>query len=408
MQKLFSLGKLPISDFLKEGEAPRGGKHELQLMLEEDTGAVRLETVAPLSQMFGKYFYRSGINESMVRELKNIVDSVVPLVRMKENDIWADVASNDGTLLSFVPKNLIRVGVDPAEDSFKELAEKHSDLIIQDFFSASAFKKSKFGNQKIKVLTAIAMFYDLDKPDEFLKDVYDVLDDEGLFVMQLSHSGLMIDQCAFDNILSEHVYYYTLSSLKVYLERNGFKIVDCSLNDTNGGSFRVYIRKAIADDNLFATQPYRDVCSYRINSLLNYEKSLNLDKPATWMTFFDKINELREQTVSFIKKAKAEGKIIWGYAASTKGNTLLNYFNIDETLIDGIAERSTFKWGLRTVGSNIKIFSEDEFRKAKPDYVLILAWHFVANFQEREKEYLDNGGAFIVPCPMFKIISHGK
>lgn len=223
-------------------------------------------------------------------------------------------------------------------------------------------------------------------------------------MMQLSHSGLMIKQCAFDNILHEHVYYYTLNSLKVYLERNGFKIVDCSLNSTNGGSFRVYIRKQIANERLFATLPYRDVCEYRINSLLEYENLLELQKEETWMKFYDNINDLRDETVSFIKKLKSEGKTIWGYAASTKGNTLLGYFNLDNALIDGIAERSTFKWGLRTVGTNIPIYSEDAFRKAHPDYVLILAWHFVASFIEREKEYLDNGGKFIVPCPKFEII----
>ena len=378
--ELFSLGELYISDFIKDGENPRGGKHDLQLMMEDDTKAVRLQTTAPLSQMFGKYFYRSGINETMVKELKNIVDYILPLVKLKENSIWADVASNDGTLLSFVPKHLIRVGIDPADDTYKVEAEKHANLIIQDYFSSNKFKKSKFGSQKISVLTAIAMLYDIDNLDVFLKEVYEVLDDEGLFVVQLSHSGLMIEQCALDNILSEHIYYHTLSSLKIYLERNGFKIVDCSLNDTNGGSFRVYIRKQIANDNLFATRPYRDVCSYRINSLLQYEKTLELDKPETWMKFYDRINKLKEDVVSFIKKARADGKTVWAYSASTKGNTLLQYFGLDNTLIDGIAERSTYKWGLKTVGTNIPIFSEDEMRKEQPDYLLILALHFVSNF----------------------------
>ena len=137
---------------------------------------------------------------------------------------------------------------------------------------------------------------------------------------------------------------------------------------------------------------------------MQYERLLALDQPATWMEFYDRINALKEQVVGFIKQAKSEGKTIWAYAASTKGNTLLNYFELDYTLIDGIAERSTFKWGLYTVGSNIKIYSEDEFRKARPDYVLILAWHFVGNFLEREKELIDAGTKFIVPLPKFEII----
>jgi len=329
-------------------------------------------------------------------------------VKLNENDIWCDTACNDGTLLSFVPKNLIRIGIDPVEDSFKKDAERHANQIIQDYFSADAYKSGKFGKQKCKVLTCIAMFYDINDPDAFLKDAYEVLDDEGIFVMQLSHSGLMIEQCAFDNILSEHVYYYVLSSLSVYLERNGFKVVDCSLNDTNGGSFRVYIRKQIANDKLFASQPYRDVCEYRIKSLLDYEKSLGLDTAKPWLDFYDRINELKTQVAGFIRQAKSEGKTVWAYAASTKGNTLLQYFELDETIIDGIAERSTFKWGLKTVGTNIPIYSEDDMRKAQPDYLLILAWHFVQSFVDREKEFLARGGKFIVPCPKFEIIGYER
>lgn len=406
MIELFSLGELYVSDFLKDGEQPRGGKHNLQLVMEEDTKAVRLATTAPLDTMFGKYFYRSGINETMKRELKNIVDSIFLLMKYDENAIWCDCASNDGTLLSFVPSNFIRIGIDPAEDSFKVECEKNANLVIQDYFSAEVFKKSKFGKQKCKVFTSIAVFYDIDEPDKFCNDVYEILDDDGLWVMQLSHSGLMLHQLAFDNILSEHVYYYTLASLNVILERNGFKVMDCQLNDTNGGSFRVYIMKDKGDSKKFASQPYRDVCNFRIKSLLEYEKTLKLAEPETWFNFYKQVNELKEKTMSFIKSEKAKGKTIWGYAGSTKGNTLLQYFNLDNTLIDGIAERSVNKWGLRTVGTNIKIYSEEEMRKTKPDYVLVLAWHFISNFLEREKELLKNGTKFIVPMPKFEIISY--
>lgn len=403
MIELFSLGELWISDFIRDGEDPRGGKHELKLVMEEDTRAVRLETPAPLEHLFGEYWYKSGLNENMRSELKSIVDSVLPLIKFKENDIWCDAGCNDGTLLSFVPKSFIKVGVDPIEDKYKNEAERHADLIVQDYFSANAFKNSKFGNQKISVFTSIAFFYDLEKPDRFCKDVYEVLDDEGLWVMQLSHSGLMIHQLAFDNILSEHVYYYTLSSLKIILERNGFIVVDCTLNETNGGSFRVYIRKQKANPKLFGTQPHRDVCHFRIESLLAYENLLELDKPVTWMAFYDYVVDLKNRVRVFVKSEKEKGKTFWAYSASTKGNTALQYFKLDNTIIDGIAERNIDKWGLKTVATNIKIYSEDEFRKAKPDYVIILAWHFVSNFLEREKDLLDAGVKFIVTMPQFQI-----
>jgi hypothetical protein len=214
----------------------------------------------------------------------------------------------------------------------------------------------------------------------------------------------MIEQLAFDNICHEHIYYYSLFNLKKLMDKNGFKVVDCQLNDTNGGSFRLYVMKENADITKFATQPHRDVCNFRIQSLLTLEEKLKLDSVDTWVDFYNRILDLKEQTVSFIKSEKEKGKKIWGYGASTKGNTLLQYFGLDHTLIDGIAERSIYKWGLKTVGTNIPIYSEEEMRKQKPDYLLVLPWHFISEFVERERDFLIGGGKFIVPCPKFEII----
>lgn len=404
MKELFTLGDLYVSDFLKEGDSPRGGSVEMKMMLEPETGAVRLEKIAPLDTMYGKYWYRSGINNTMKKELNSIVNSITDIVKLKENDLWIDIACNDGTLLSYVPNNLIKVGIDPVDDSFKQESEKHANLIIQDYFTSKVFKESRFGNLKAKVITTIAMFYDLENPKSFVNDVVEVLDENGVWVLQLSYTPLMIEQLAFDNICHEHAYYYSLFNIKKMFKECGIDIVDVQLNDVNGGSFRIYCMKENSDKTKFGTQPYRDVCNFRLKSTLEYEKTLELDKEEIWLKFFDRINELKEKTVSFIKEEKSKGKIIWGYGASTKGNTLLQYFGLDHTLIDGIAERSIYKFGLKTVGTNIPIYSEDEMRKAKPDYLLVLPWHFINEFVERESEFLKGGGKFIVPCPTFEII----
>jgi hypothetical protein len=403
MKELFTLGNLYVSDFLKESETPRGGSVEMKMMMDEN-GSVRLEKTADLDTMYGKYWYRSGINNTMKKELNGIVNSITDIVKLKENDLWVDIACNDGTLLSYVPKNLLRVGVDPVDDSYKVESEKHSNLIIQDYFSYDVFKNSKFGNLKAKVITTIAMFYDLEEPKKFVNDIVKVLDDNGLWVLQLSYTPLMIEQLAFDNICHEHVYYYSLFNIKKMFKECGIDIVDVQLNDINGGSFRIYCMKENSDKTKFATQPYRDVCDFRINSLLKYEESLKLDSVDTWVDFYKRINDLKEKTVSFIKSEKEKGKKIWGYGASTKGNTLLQYFDLDNSLIDGIAERSHYKFGLKTVGTNIPIYSEEDMRIAKPDYLLVLPWHFINEFVERENEFLQNGGKFIVPCPKFEII----
>jgi SAM-dependent methyltransferase len=403
-KKLFSLGKLYVSDFINKDEDARAGKHDMTLVIDERYGAARLETCTPIHSMFGKYWYRSGINQTMKTELKGIVDSVTSVQKLNEGDLWLDIACNDGTLLSFVPDGIKKLGIDPAEDSFKNESSKIADEVIQDFFTLENFKKSKFKKKKAKVVTCIAMFYDLDEPVEFLKDVTKVLDDDGLFVLQMSYTPLMIKQLAFDNICHEHVYYWGLASIEKLLKKAGLKVVDCQLNDVNGGSFRIYIKKKKSDVTTFATAPYRDVCNGRVESLIKWEKGLKLDKEEIWLDFYNRIEALKKETVDFIKAEKAKGKVICGYGASTKGNTLLQYFGLDNTLIDAIAERSPYKFGLKTIGTNIPILSEEDVRAMNPDYMLILPWHFISEFIKREDEFLSKGGKFIVPCPNFQII----
>ena len=403
-KKLFSLGELYVSDFINKDEDARAGKHDMTLVIDERYGAARLEKCTPIHSMFGKYWYRSGINQTMKTELKGIVDSVTSVQKLNEGDLWLDIACNDGTLLSFVPDGIKKLGIDPAEDSFKNESSKIADEVIQDFFTLENYKKSKFKKKKAKVVTCIAMFYDLDEPVEFLKDVTKVLDDDGLFVLQMSYTPLMIKQLAFDNICHEHVYYWGLASIEKLLKKAGLKVVDCQLNDVNGGSFRIYIKKKKSDVTTFATAPYRDVCNVRVESLIKWEKGLKLDKEEIWLDFYNRIEALKKETVDFIKAEKAKGKVICGYGASTKGNTLLQYFGLDNTLIDAIAERSHYKFGLKTIGTNIPILSEEDVRAMNPDYMLVLPWHFIAEFVKREDEFLSKGGKFIVPCPTFEII----
>jgi hypothetical protein len=218
----------------------------------------------------------------------------------------------------------------------------------------------------------------------------------------------MIKQLAFDNICHEHVWYYSLFNIKSLLEEAGFKVFDCELNDVNGGSFRVYATPNTEAYKSIGSQQYRDVSEYRVASVLEYEKSLDLNGEETWKDFFSRIEDLKKKVVSFVKEKKAENKKVWAYGASTKGNTLLQYFGLDSTLIDGIAERSPYKWGLKTVGTNIPIYSEDEMRKQKPDYMLVLPWHFINEFVQREGDFLRDGGTFIVPCPKFELITYKK
>lgn len=406
MEDLFSLGNLYVSDFLKQDEVPKA-KNELKVQLDPHTGLVRLSSIADKHLMYGKYWYRSAINSSMKLDLLEVVNSVNRVKKLHQGDVWLDIACNDGTLLEHVGnlgKGIQRIGIDPADDSFLKESRLHAEDVIQDFFTFEAYKNSKFGDQKPKVITTIAMFYDLEDPSSFIQDVRRIIDRNGVWVLQMSYTPLMLNQLAFDNICHEHVYYYSLFNIKELFEKNGFKIVDCQLNSVNGGSFRICVQRDDADESSFADQPFRDVANYRINSTLSYEEKLNLKSKETWINFFNRIEALKRKTREFIIQEKSLGKKIWAYGASTKGNTLLQYFELDSSLIEGIAERSPYKFGLRTVGTNIPIYSESEMREQNPDYLLVLPWHFISEFVEREKEFLERGGKFIVPCPEFNII----
>jgi len=407
MKKLLTIGNYYISNFLKDNENSSSEKYSLDLILDEKNNSVRLKEIAPAQSMYGKYWYRSGTNDSMTNQLKNIVDEIIKNTSFKKDDIWLDIACNDGTLLKFVPKEFIKLGIDPADNSYYEQSSKVANKVVQDFFSKEAYDKTGFGNKKCKIITIIAMFYDIENPQKIINDLYQILDDDGILILQMSYTPLMIEQLAFDNICHEHIHYYSLTTIKYLFEKNGFKIVNCDLNETNGGSFRIFLQKQKAKENSFGNAPFRDVCNLRINSILQLEKEkYNLTNKKIWNDFAKRLNKLKIELTSFIKEEKSKGKKIYGYGASTKGNTLLQFFNLDSSLITAIAERSPYKYGLKTVGTNIPIISEEQMRKENPDYLLILPWHFIDEFKKRENSFLKNGGKFIVPCPQFKIISY--
>jgi len=406
MEIVLNLGKMYISDFVKDESYYKQEdvkKYPLALYIEEN-GAVRLTEMAPKHLMWGKYWYRSGTNQSMTNELKGIAEQVASRIKLKDGDVWLDIACNDGTMFRFIPDNVVKVGIDPAEDSFLQESSKYAK-VVQDYFSVDAFNKLGLeSGKKCKVITNIAMFYDIDKPDNFINDIKEILEDDGVWVVQMSYTPLMIEQLAFDNICHEHVYYYDLTSFSHLVNKNGMKVVDCEFNDTNGGSFRIYVQKENAKEESYGTAPLRSVAKVRLESIFLYEINNDITSAFVWQEFNQKINELKEKTYSFIANAKAEGKRVYAYGASTKGNTLLQLFGLGNSLIDAAVERSPYKIGLKTVGTNIPIITEEEMRSSPPDYMLVLPWHFINEFVQREHKFLQNGGKFIVPCPNFEII----
>jgi len=405
--KLIDLGTQYVSDFVESNtDISNRKKYPLVLEWNEKLGCPTLTEQPSGEEMWGKYWYKSGTNKSMKIALMNVVEGVLSHKKMKhylldDKKVWLDIACNDGTLLSYVDGDaFFRVGIDPIEEKYIAEALHHSDSIVQDYFTYDAWERAN-APKKADVVTSIAMFYDLQDPFTFAEDVEKVLENNGIWVLQLSYTPLMIKQLAFDNILGEHYAYHNLTSVQRILGVANMKVLNAELNDVNGGSIRIYAVKKTADMNSFGSAPLRDVWAMNVQAIFNNEH--NYDNLPVWNDFANNVAMLRMKTTDFIDKANREGKSVWGYGASTKGNTLLQHFDLDNTKIEAIAERNPDKWGLCTIGSNIVIKSEQEMREAQPDYVLVLPWHFISEFVEREREYLEKGGAFIGPCPQFRI-----
>jgi hypothetical protein len=255
-----------------------------------------------------------------------------------------------------------------------------------------------------KVITSIAMFYDLEDPKKFVSDVKQVLDRDGLWIVQMSYLPLMLKQHELGNVCHEHLEYYSLQSFEYLIRLFDMEVVDVELNDVNGGSFRTYVRNKNADPAAFGDATHRILGMNRVQELRESESRLNLTKEAPYQEFAIWCARIREDVVRFIEEQVKAGKKVLVYGASTKGNTVLQYYGLNASLIAAAAERNAAKWGRVTVGTHIPIVSEEDARAQKPDFFLVLPWHFVEEFEQREKAFLLDGGRFILPAPHFTLI----
>ena len=364
------------------------------------------DTVDP-EFLFRKYYYKSGVNATMRDHLRGIVEDVTKRVTLKKDDIVIDIGSNDGTLLSFYPKIdfLYKIGFEPAKDLAKEAIRNGATTVIEGFFTASAYLNlytfpSFEGVPKAKIITAISMFYDLDDPNAFLQDIKKVLAPDGLFVIQMNYLPAMLENNAVDNIVHEHLTYYSLTTLNKLLERNELEIVDVTLNDLNGGSFRVFVRHQLSKATAWgADSPY----DRTVGQIYRDEANLGLDTLAPYKAFRDRVAEIVYRLQTFIPMEKFNGRTTYIYGASTRGATLLQYAGLDEKAIPYAVERNPDKVGTMYLGK-FPTISEESARKHKVDYYLILPHYFLGEFVVREEGFLLRGGKFIIPLPQPRIL----
>lgn len=392
---VLSLGEQYLTGVFPADKKNNITKGPLELVWSPESQLLQLKHSYDLGEMYGdNYGYRSGLNQSMVTHLTNKINHLEKRVNLTSGDCVIDIGSNDATSLkAYTTQGIKRIGVDPTGTKFKEYYTDDITL-IPDFFPNKEVK-SKVGSSKVKIITSIAMFYDLEDPIGFARSIYENLDKGGVWHFEQSYMPSMLRLNSYDTICHEHIEFYTLFNIKYILDRADMKIIDVQMNGINGGSFAV--TAARKDSPLKAN----DVL---INWLFEQETKLGLDTPKPFREFEDRVYKHRESLKTLIDSLSADGKNILGYGASTKGNVVLQFCNFTDKQILAVADVNPLKYGCYTPGTNIPIVSEQDALKMKPDYYLVLPWHFKDGIVRREQEFLKNGGKLIFPFPEIEII----
>ena len=386
LTQIYNFGNHYVSNFVQKKNIKKGVKAPLNLVYCKNCQLLQLEHSAPQELMYKKfYWYRSGVTNTMKVALKDIFLNIKKMSIMKKGDTILDIGANDGTLLKyFKNEGFTTIGCEPAKNLTKELM-KNSKFVINNFWDFkylnNILKKNKL--KKPKVITAIGMFYDLEDPSKFISDAAKSLDDNGVFIAQLMCLDSMIKKNDLGNICHEHLEFYSYPSLKYLFEKNGLKIMKIDENEINGGSYRIF-------------------CKKNIKKSITYKENTSLKDI---MRFIKRVKKNKKACINFLKRSKIDKKKVFIYGASTKGNTLLQYYGINSKIIPYASERSPEKWGKYTINTGLKIISEQNAREINPDYFFVMPYAFIKEFIKREKKWIKGGGKFILPYPNFKIVN---
>ncbi len=361
---------------------------------ENGCGLLQLAHSFPPEILYANYWYRSGTNATMREHLSGIVQSALSIID-KPAPTVLDIGCNDGTLLSYYPEGTTRYGVDPSDVA----NEVDSEVTVINTVFPSERAMAVLPERGIDVLTSIAMFYDLESPVAFAETVPKLLSEDGIWILEMSYLPLMLLQNSFDTICHEHLEYYSLTVLETIAGLAGMRIFRAEVNDINGGSIRCYACHGL--NSRYGTPEDRGMMQ-RLRSR-EFEMELDTDKP--YVAFQDRIERLKNELNTVLFDIRARGETIHIYGASTKGNVLLQWYGINRVIVDCAADRNPQKVGSKTLGTDIPIVAEEESRAAKPDYYLVLPWHFKREFLERERDTIFAGTKMIFPLPEVEIVS---
>lgn len=337
-------------------------------------GLLQLEHSYDLGEMYGEnYGYRSGLNASMVAHLQGKVKRILAQVKLCPGDLVVDIGSNDSTTLQAYPAGPVLVGIDPTGIKFGGYYPAHIQL-IPDFFSAGLLR-DRFPRKKAKIVTSFSMFYDLEDPISFMREVYDVLADDGIWVFEQSYMPAMVHMNSYDTVCHEHLEFYSLHQIEWMADRVGFRIVDVEFNDVNGGSFSITVSKGGGNSRVFPS----------VQRILDGERAMGFDRLTPYQSFAERAAKSKRDLLEFIENVRAAGKTVAALGASTKGNVLLQYCGLTGNDIPYIGEVNSDKFGSYTPGTWIPIIPESELLAMKPDFLIVLPWHFRKFFEGKQK-----------------------
>lgn len=382
---IIDLGNLSFTgQFPKKGE--NVNEAPLELVQCTDCHLVQLAHNFSPTEMYGDFYgYASSQNTWMIEHLKTNVQKLQNYY--SSGDLILDIGSNDATTLNFFNKDNPKIGFDPSALKFQSNYDSNSKLIIDFFNSKKFFKNSE---KKAKIITSYAMFYDLEDPVKFSKEIYEVLDDDGIWNMEQSYLPSMLEKNSFDTICHEHLEYYSFKQIKDICKKARLKIIDVNLNEANGGSFNLILCKnqSLLKEN--------DRVKIFENNEIKFFNNYN------FKNFKEAILNNKDKLFTLMKNYKSQNRKIYAIGASTKGNVLLQYYDINSSILDGVGEINKDKIGSFTPGSNIEIFHEDTILRDKSAVLLILPWHFKDFFinSKKFKKYTQ-----IYPLPEVHVIN---
>lgn len=360
-------------------------------------GLLQLYEITKPDLLYRKYFYRSATNDTMRRDLKDVVTSVSKIVQPKKNDLIVDIGSNDCTLLNFYKKKYNLVGFEPARN-INYIKKGRKITIFKNYFNYKDFQK-KFSRKRAKIITSCAMFYDIAEPIKFISDIDKMLHKEGIWCVQISYLASMMHFNNFYDICHEHLSYYSIETFEKLLKNFNLECFYAETNDVNGGSIRLYVSRR--NSKIFHKRKFLN----QFNHLKKIEKKMYLSSPNTFKKFQKIIDNIKNKTNKFVNKINNSNEKIFALGASTKGNILLQHFGLDKSKIPFISERNPEKVGLRCLGSDIELISEKLAREKNPKAFLVLPWNFKKEIVKREKKFIKNGGILMFPMPYPHIVN---